>query len=466
MDFAKMLVSMDDFMYTYILIILLAASGIYFTIRTKAVQVRLFPQALKAVTEKKSDSGKVSSFQALMVATASRVGTGNIAGVATAIVTGGPGALMWMWIMAVIGSASAFIESTLAQVYKEKDGTSFKGGPAYYIQKALKARWLGIIFAIFLIATFAFGFNGLQSYNLTSAFQYYVPHFSHTIVPKIIGLLVAAGAGVLFFGGVDKISKATSIMVPVMAALYILTGLIIFFMNIDKLPDAMALVVDDAFDFRSIVGGFVGSCMTYGIKRGLFSNEAGMGSAPNAAASADVSHPAKQGLVQVLSVFIDTILICSCSAFIILLTGKYTVHGSLNGIPLIQQSVASQFGEAGIHFITVAIVLFAFTSLIGNYVYAEFNIKFITDSKVVMVIFRIAATVMVFVGAQVSMDVAWSLADIIMGFMAIVNLIAIFLLGKKALLVLDDFERQRKLGRDSHFRARDVGFEDTDLWKD
>ena len=258
-----------------------------------------------------------------MIATASRVGTGNIAGVSTAIVMGGPGALFWMWIMAVVGSASAFIESTLAQVYKERDGKIFKGGPAYYIQRALGARWLGIIFAVLLILTFAFGFNGLQSFNIASAFEYYVPDFANSNVPMIIGVIVAIAAAILFFGGTHKISKISSILVPIMAGLYILIGLIIFFMNIGYLPEAMGIVMKEAFDWESIFGGFAGSCVVLGIKRGLFSNEAGMGSAPNAAAAADVSHPAKQGLVQVLSVFIDTLLICSTTAFIVLLTNEY-----------------------------------------------------------------------------------------------------------------------------------------------
>ena len=296
----------NDFLYSKFLIIVLIAVGLYFTIRTRFVQIRLFPESLKVVREKSDDEGSISSFQALMIATASRVGTGNIAGVSTAIVMGGPGALLWMWIMAIIGAASAFIESTLAQVYKQKDGKIFKGGPAYYIQRALGARWLGIIFAVLLILTFAFGFNGLQSYNIASAFEYYVPDFANTNVPMIIGLIAAVAAALLFFGGTDKISKVSSILVPIMAALYIIIGLIIFFKNIGYLPEAMGDVIRSAFDWESIFGGFAGSCVVLGIKRGLFSNEAGMGSAPNAAAAANVSHPAKQGLVQVLSVFIDT----------------------------------------------------------------------------------------------------------------------------------------------------------------
>lgn len=455
----------NDFLYSRFLIIVLIAVGLYFTIRTRFVQVRLFPDAFRAVREKSAGEGSMSSFQALMIATASRVGTGNIAGVATAIVLGGPGALLWMWIMAVIGGASAFIESTLAQVYKERDGKTFKGGPAYYIQRALGARWLGIIFSILLILTFAFGFNGLQAYNISSVFEYYVDDFQHSNVPLIIGIILGVSAAVLFFGGTDKIGRMSSILVPIMAGLYIIVGLLIFFMNIGNLPHAMKLVVQSAFDWDSIFGGFAGSCVVMGIKRGLFSNEAGMGSAPNAAAAADVSHPAKQGLVQVLSVFIDTLVICSTTAFVVLLTDQYTVGGELNGIPLVQQSVATVFGEVGIHFITVAICLFGFTSLIGNYFYAESNIKFISENKVFLQIFRILAALMVFFGAQNDLTTAWNLADVIMGCMATVNIIAIILLGGIAIRVLKDYEEQKAQGLDPVFKAEKVGIHNTDLWK-
>lgn len=455
----------NDFLYSKFLIIVLIAVGLYFTIRTRFVQIRLFPDSLRVVREKSDDEGSMSSFQALMIATASRVGTGNIAGVATAIVLGGPGALLWMWIMAVIGGASAFIESTLAQVYKERDGKIFKGGPAYYIQRALGARWLGIIFSILLILTFAFGFNGLQAYNISSAFEYYVTNFEDSNVPLIIGIILGVSAAVLFFGGTDKIGRVSSVLVPIMAGLYIAVGLLIFFLNIGELPHAMKVVVQSAFDWESIFGGFSGSCVVLGIKRGLFSNEAGMGSAPNAAAAANVSHPAKQGLVQVLSVFIDTLVICSTTAFVVLLTDQYTVGGDLNGIPLVQQSVAAVFGEAGIHFITVAICLFAFTSLIGNYFYAEANIKFISENKVFMQIFRILAALMIFMGAQNDLQTAWDLADVIMGCMATVNIVAIILLGGIAIRVLKDYEEQKAQGLDPVFKAEKVGIHNTDLWK-
>lgn len=392
-------------MYLYILVGLLIAVGLFLSIRLGFVQIRLFPETFRVVMEKKSNKEAISSFQALMVATASRVGTGNIAGIATALVAGGPGALMWMWIMAIIGGASAFAESTLAQIYKERDGAIFKGGPAYYIEKAMGMRWLGLVFATILIITFAYGFNGLQSYNIVSAFEYYSSDWEHSSVPVYLGIVLAVISMVLFFGGVDKISKVSSILVPIMAGLYIFLGIVVVLFNIEKFPEVISMIVTDAFDFRAIFGGMLGSCLVMGIKRGLFSNEAGMGSAPNAAASSEVSHPVKQGLVQVLSVFIDTIIICSTSGFLVLFSGVYEKGGELDGIPLVQAAVETVFGSLGVHFMTAAVALFAFTSLIGNFFYAEFNARFISTNKVFLFIFRCTCVVMVFVGAINSMDV-------------------------------------------------------------
>ncbi|MDD4377174.1 MAG: alanine/glycine:cation symporter family protein [Eubacteriales bacterium] len=453
----------DGWIYSNLLFWLLIIVGIYFTVRTKFVQIRLLPEGIRVLTEK-SHEGGISSFQALMIATASRVGTGNISGVATAIVLGGPGAVLWMWIMAIIGSASAFIESTLAQIYKREDGEIFKGGPAYYIERALNARWLGVIFAILLILTFAFGFNGLQAYNIASAFEHYAGE-SYKTVAIIVGVILALIAAILFFGGAHKISKVSSILVPVMATIYIVIGLIITITHIGALPEIFKAIFADAFDFQKIFGGFAGSCMVWGVKRGLFSNEAGMGSAPNAAAAADVSHPVKQGLVQVISVFIDTLIICSTTVFIILCTGIYEVGGELNGIPLVQQSVQSQFGEIGVGIITVSVALFAFTSLIGNYFYAEANIKFISENSTFMFVFRVLAVIMVFVGANASLTLAWNTADILMAGMALVNCIAMFALGGIACKALKNYTDQRKEGKNPVFKAADIGLHNTDLWK-
>ncbi|MBQ2627926.1 MAG: alanine:cation symporter family protein [Eubacterium sp.] len=461
----QIITKIDDVLYTWCLIYMLAGAGIFFTIRTGFVQLRMFKDAMRCMLERKSSDKGVSSFQALMIATASRVGTGNMAGVATAIVVGGPGAAFWMWLMAILGASSAFVESTLAQIYKEKDGDTFKGGPAYYIEKALNARWLGIVFAISLIATFAFGFNGLQAYNIVSAFEYYVPNFGASRIPMIVGIILFVITLILFFGGTDKISWVSSVMVPIMAGVYIVLGLLIIVLNIGEIPQMLVTIFKSAFDFKAIFGGFTGSCMVYGIKRGLFSNEAGMGSAPNASASAEVTHPVKQGLAQTISVYIDTLLICSTTVFILLLTGVYQTDSTLSGIPLIQQSVAKQFGPFAIHVITAAVCMFAFTSIIGNYFYAEANIRFITKSDKAMVVFRIAAAAMVFFGAQNNIDVAWSLADITMGLEAIVNIIAIVLLSGIAVKALKDYEKQKAAGRNPVFHEKNIGLNNTSVWK-
>ena len=466
MSIAEILTKFDDILYTWCLIYMLAGAGIYFTVRTRFVQLRLLGDCFKCMFEKKSSDNGISSFQALMIATASRVGTGNMAGVATAIVLGGPGAAFWMWLMALLGAASAFIESTLAQIYKtrEEDG-SFKGGPAYYIERALHARWLGIIFAISLIATFAFGFNGLQAYNIVSTMEYYVPNLHSSPVPLTIGCILFVASLYLFFAGSEKIGWLSSVLVPIMSGLYIVMGILIIILNIGEIPAVLSSVLRSAFDFKAIFSGFTGSCMVYGIKRGLFSNEAGMGSAPNASASAEVSHPAKQGLAQIISVYIDTLMICSATVFILLLTGVYKTDSSLNGIPLLQQSVAHQFGTWAIHVITIAVCMFAFTSIVGNYFYAEANILFISKNKTFLTIFRVAAAFMVLLGALNSMDIAWSLADITMGLEAVVNIIAIFLLSRIAFNCLRDYEDQKAKGLDPVFHEQNIGLHDTDVWK-
>lgn len=466
--FNNLLASLNDFLYSYILIFLLVAAGIYFTVRTKFVQFRLIGDALRTLKEKstKSDSGKsVSSFQALMISTASRVGTGNIAGIATAIVAGGPGAVFWMWLMAIIGGASAFVESTLAQVYKVKDGKEFRGGPSYYIERALGKRWLGVLFSILLIACFAYGFNGLQTYNMSSALEYYIPNYSDTVLPAVVGLLIAAATAFVIFGGVHRIGFITSVIVPIMAGIYILMGIFITLTNLDRVPEMFSMIFEGAFDFRAIFGGFAGSTVLIGIKRGLFSNEAGMGSAPNASATATVSHPVKQGMVQVLSVFIDTLLICTTTAFILLLSGVTGIPEKLDGIPYVQAAISANVGTIGIHFITFSIFAFAFTSLIGNYYYAESNILFIKNNKILLNVFRITCLVAIFLGAQADFSTVWNLADVLMGFMAIENILVIFLLGGIAFKVLNDYQKQKKQGLDPVFKAKDVGLDNTDFWK-
>ena len=466
--FNNLLASLNDFLYSYILIFLLVAAGIYFSIRTKFVQFRLIGDAIKALKEKaeKNDNGKsVSSFQALMISTASRVGTGNIAGIATAIVAGGAGAVFWMWVMAIVGGASAFVESTLAQVYKVKDGKEFRGGPSYYIERALGKRWLGVLFSILLIACFAYGFNGLQTYNMSSALEYYIPNYSDTILPAVVGLLIAAATAFVIFGGVHRIGFISSVIVPIMAGIYILMGIFITLTNLNHVPEMFSLIFDGAFDFRAIFGGFAGSTVLIGIKRGLFSNEAGMGSAPNASATATVSHPVKQGMVQVLSVFIDTLMICTTTAFILLLSGVTGIPEKLDGIPYVQAAISANVGSLGIHFITFSIFAFAFTSLIGNYYYAESNILFIKNNRILLNVFRITCLIAIFLGAQADFSTEWNLADVLMGFMAIENILVIFLLGGIACKVLKDYTRQKKQGLDPVFKAKDVGLDNTDFWK-
>ena len=462
---------LDSFMYTYILVALLVTVGIWFTVKTRGVQIRYIKDMFTQLLEKKHVEGEksISSFQALMVSTASRVGTGNIAGIATAIATGGAGAVFWMWAMAVIGAASAFIESTLAQIWKVrgKEG-EFRGGPAYYIQYGLGKRWLGVLFAISLILCFAFGFNGLQAYNMASALEYYVPDYATNGMAVGLGIVLAVMTAFVIFGGAKRISIITSVIVPVMAIAYIGLAVWTSVTNLHEIPAVFSLIFASAFDFQSIFGGFAGSVVMLGIKRGLFSNEAGMGSAPNAAATASVSHPVKQGLVQSLSVYIDTLLICTCSAMMVLIFFVQDPEAAmaLNGMPLVQLAINNSVGELGIHFVTFAIFAFAFSSLIGNYFYAESNVRFIFgNSKAVLTVFRLICLAVIFFGCLNSFDLAWNLADIFMGFMAMINLVAILLLGKWALRALDDYTAQRKAGQDPVFVASSIeGLPQTECW--
>ncbi len=454
----------DNFMYTYILVALLVFTGLYFSIRTRFVQIRYLKEMVVQLFEKKVDKGgrAISSFQAMMVSTGSRVGTGNIAGIATALATGGPGALFWMWVMAIVGAASAFVESTLAQIWKVKEiEGEFRGGPAYYIQQGLGKRWMGVLFAVALIACYAVGFNELQAYNAASSLEYYIPDYETNglIANAIMGVVLTVLTAVVIFGGAKRISVINSWVVPIMALAYLALGIWVTFSNLPLLPEAFGLMFESAFDFQAMFGGFAGSAVMLGIKRGLFSNEAGMGSAPNAAATASVSHPAKQGLVQTLSVYIDTLFICTCSAMLVLvfMVEDPVAAATLNGMPLVQQAVLHFAGPVGIAFITVAVLLFAYTSLIGNYFYAESNLKFIFGERPTLVFwFRIFCLAIVFVGCLSSFDLAWNTADILMGFMTIINLVAILLLGKWAIKCLDDYTAQLKQGKDPIFHASSI----------
>ncbi|MDD3165712.1 MAG: alanine/glycine:cation symporter family protein [Oscillospiraceae bacterium] len=458
--------AISSVLYTPFIIVLLLAGGIIFTIRTKFVQFRLFGESIRVVAEKPTQEGAVSSFGALMISTASRVGTGNIIGVSTAICCGGYGAVFWMWVIAILGGASAFIESTLAQIYKKRDndGSSY-GGPSYYIEAVLKKRWLGVIFAVVLILTYAGGYNLLASYNLQSTFATFQFYTWHT--PYLIGALLAALFAVCVMGGAKRLTKVTGVLVPVMGVLYVAVSLVVIGLNIKLLPGVLGNIFSAAFDFRAIFGGFAGSAMMYGIKRGLYSNEAGMGSAPNAAATADVSHPVKQGLVQMLSVFIDTLLICTATALMCLCSG-IAPDAALAGAPYVQASLGNVFGSAGPVFIALAMTLFAFTTLLGNYYYCEGCLKYImkkTPSIGFMTGFRLIATLIVFFGAIVSMGLAWDTADLLMAILVLINMPVILIMGKTAVKALNDYAAQKKAGKNPVFKAADIGIhEKTDFW--
>ena len=479
--FLNLILTISDAMYSYILIIMLLGVGLYFTFRGKLLQLRLLPESIRVVGEKSGDENSVSAFEALMVSTASRVGTGNIVGVANAIAVGGYGAVFWMWLIAVVGSASAFVESTLAQIYKKKDpkGGSY-GGPSYYIEAALHSRLLGVIFAVVLIATYAGGFNMVASFNLLDSFTSYAFYESagyvalggkeYSVVTLVGGAVLALLVAFCILGGGKRIVKVTGVLVPIMGVLYILMALVVMVLNLNMIPGVLARIFHDAFDFQAIFGGAVGfgsSAIMQGIKRGLYSNEAGVGSAPNAAAAASVSHPVKQGLVQMLSVFIDTILVCTATAMMCLCTG-IDVKGGLSGAPLVQASLATTFGSVGPYFITFALLLFAFTTLLGNLFYCEGCLNYIAGRALknsAMNVFRIVACVLVFIGGQLEFDLVWNLADVLMGCMAIINLPVIVILGGTAMKALKDYTQQRHEGKDPVFKAAFIGLKQkTDFW--
>lgn len=468
--FSKLIENINNFMYSYLLIILLLTVGLYFTFRTKFVQIRMLGESIRLIGEKKEDKASVSAFQALMVSTASRVGTGNIVGVANAIAIGGYGAVFWMWVIAIVGAASAFVESTLAQIYKkrDKDGGSY-GGPAYYIEAALKKRWGGILFAVALIATYAVGFNMLCSYNLITSLSGYAFYGDPATskVPLVCGMILAVLVGFCVLGGGKRIVKITGIMVPVMGITYIAMALLTMVLNFEMIPMVFKNIFVSAFDFRAIFGGFAGSALMQGIKRGLYSNEAGVGSAPNASAAANVSHPAKQGLVQMLSVFIDTLLVCTATAMMCLCSG-ISPSEELTGAPYVQMALAQTFGNFGNYFITFALLMFAFTTLLGNLFYCEGCLNYIANrpvSKRALTVFRVAASAVVLVGALLDFDLVWNLGDVLMGVMALLNLPVIVMLGKIAINTLNDYCRQRKEGKDPVFKASTIGLEGkTDFW--
>ena len=467
-SFYSMVGVLNNYLWSYILIIMLVVLGIYFTFRTKFVQFRYFKETFRLLTDGNANKnakkeGKISSFQAFCISTSSRVGTGNIAGIALAIAGGGPGAIFWMWIMALIGSASSFVESTLAQIYKVKNGTAYKGGPAYYIEQGLNMRWLGIIFTILISITYGFVFNSVQSNTLSLAFNN-VFHVEY----MVIGIVLAVLTALVIFGGVHRVAKVSEVIVPVFAGLYILVAIGIVVLNIGKFPELISTIVADAFKPRQMIAGTSAGFMTVlltGVKRGLFSNEAGMGSAPNAAATAEVSHPVKQGLIQTLGVFTDTIIICSCTAFMVLLYNGYATSGN-EGIALAQEALTAHIGPIGGIFLALCIFLFAFSSIVGNYYYGESNIQFVTESKGALNVYRVLVCGMVFFGSIAKLQVVWDLADLFMAFMAIINMIVIAKLGKYAYIALEDYTKQKKAGiKDPEFYVDGIeGLENVEYW--
>jgi AGCS family alanine or glycine:cation symporter len=463
----------NNALYSYVLIILLAVAGIWFTFRTRFVQFRMLGEQFRSMTERPKDGKGMSSFRALKVSTASRVGTGNIIGVSTALCLGGFGSVFWMWVIALVGASSAFVEGTLAQIYKKKGENGSFGGPSYYIEKGLHCRPLAILFAVLLIVTYGVGFNMLASYNLQSTFSTYGFYKGVSVggvnaMPWIIGLIMALLVGYCIFGGGKRISGMTVLLVPVMGVAYVCVSLVIVILNIGSLPSVFAEIFRGAFDLRAIFGGFGGSCVMYGIKRGLFSNEAGVGSAPNAAATADVSHPVKQGLVQVMSVFIDTVLVCSATAFMCMCSGIEPTK-ELSGAPYVQAALAETLGAVGPVFITVAMVLFAFTTLIGNLYYVNQCMAYISGgepAKWLRYTAYVFFSLVIFLGAGLSADLLWNIADVTMGLMALINIPVIVFLGKYAFRALRNYEAQRKEGKDPTFRAKDIGLsDDTDYWQ-
>ena len=463
----KIVGAMNDALYSYVLVILLVVGGLFFCLRTKFVQFRLLGEQFRAVADKPKDGKGVSSFQALMVSTASRVGTGNIVGVSTALCLGGFGSVFGRWIIAIIGSASAFVESTLAQIYKRRGPEGSYGGPAYYIETALKCRPLAVVFSIFLILTYGVGFNMLASYNLQSTFSAY-RFYNETWSPWIIGLILAAVVAFCLFGGGKRIISATTAIVPIMGVAYILIALLVTVLNAKALPGLFRQIFTDAFDFEAIFGGFAGSCVMFGIKRGLFSNEAGVGSAPNASASAEVSHPVKQGLVQILSVFIDTILICTATAFMCMASGVAPSE-KLSGAPYVQAALSSVLGGFGPIFITVAMILFAFTTLLGNLFYVDKAFCHLAKKKpgkTFHTVYYIIASLVILVGAGLKADLLWGVSDVLMGGMTLINMPVIFLLSGRVARALKDYLRQRKEGKDPVFKAADIDLpEQVDYWQ-
>lgn len=454
--------ALNDPLWDFLVVFLLAV-GVFYTCMTAAVQVRLFGHSfkvMKASRKASEDDHGITPFQAFVTGLASRVGVGNVAGVAIAIAIGGPGAVFWMWLTAFLGMSSAFVESSLAQLFKVRDqqNAQFRGGPAYYISQGLKQKWLAVLFSLALILAYGFVFNAVQSNSIVDATSHAwgwdraninVQFIGISVEVSWVGLALVIMTALVIFGGIKRIAKVAERFVPLMAVMYLAVALYVAFSNVELLPGVFKLIVTEAFQFDAAAGGFFGSmvsiAMMQGIKRGLFSNEAGMGSAPNAAAASDVKHPVNQGLVQMLGVFVDTFVVCSCTAIIILLSGMYHEAG-FEGVTLTQMALESQIGAYGGDFLAVILFMFAYSSIIGNYAYAESNVQFISPKKQVLWAFRLLVLIMVYMGSITSVPLVWSMADLSMGLMATINLIAIVLLTPFMLMLLHDYTGQLKQG--------------------
>ncbi len=455
--------------WEYLLIYLLLGAGVYFTIRSRFVQLRYFFHAWKLMLgSRKTSKNEISSFQALCTSLAAHVGTGNLAGVAIAIFLGGPGAVFWMWVVALLGMASSFVENTLAQLYKtnNQDGT-FRGGPAYYIEKALGLRWLGILFSVLLLVTFGFVFNAVHANSVSQAVSGHME-----LDPFIIGLAIAAITSLIIFRGIHSIVRFAELVVPVMALAYLAIAIGVVVVRLDEMPAVIALVFDSAFGLHSAAGGAIGysvaQAMMQGIKRGLFSNEAGMGSGPNAAATATPkpNHPATQGIVSMISIFIDTIVICTATAAIVLLSGQLEAGTTLNGIQLTQAALGGIVGGWGQWFISIAVVFFGFTSVIANYYYGESNLLFIRNSPRLLYVYRCSVVFLVFLGSIASLEVVWMVADLAMGLMALINLVIIVLLSGPVMQILKDYDLQSRAGLAPEFNRTRFPFLDRTIDKD
>lgn len=456
----------EEWLWTWIGTGIVAIVAIYFTIRTGALQFRMIPDMLRSITEKtqKDESApdrrkSLSSFQAFTVSAAARVGTGNISGVAGAIFLGGPGAVVWMWIMALFTSAASFIESTLAQLYKSRRADTYKGGPAFYIHRGLGSRTFGGIFAVLFIFCFALAFTSLQANTIVDAVDGAVAAYTDPEampwLPIVIGIVLAALTALIVVGGMRRVATVAQNLVPLMAVIYLVLGLIVVLTNAEELPRVISQLFSGAFNFQAVGGGAVGAAIMHGVQRGMLSNEAGMGSVPNVAATSSVSHPVKQGLVQTLGVYFDTLFVCSITAFIVLVAFPDVSVGG-EGLVMVQESLTSSFGAVGALVLAVIMFLLAFTSVLGNYSYGEANMNYLTKSRGWLLAFGWAVTLMVFIGSVISVDLAWSIAGVSMVVIAVINLVVITLLGKPALTLLRHYQAEKKAGRNPIFLASDL----------